>query len=126
MIRTAPAKSKKAKIEEALGQVMDLTPRGIRKHLDLNKPIYARTSGLRPLRPQGRQRRRLLLGEDRPRRRDQEGRLIAVVFDETDDSRFGLTWSEAIKGSEPMDLRTAAFSRPFSVEARLTIDHEPG
>ncbi|HET7154323.1 MAG TPA: methionine adenosyltransferase domain-containing protein, partial [Hyphomicrobiaceae bacterium] len=26
------------------GQVMDLSPRGIRKHLDLNKPIYARTS----------------------------------------------------------------------------------
>jgi S-adenosylmethionine synthetase len=24
--------------------VMDLSPRGIRKHLDLNKPIYARTS----------------------------------------------------------------------------------
>ena len=23
---------------------MDLTPRGIRTHLDLNKPIYARTS----------------------------------------------------------------------------------
>ena len=23
---------------------MDLTPRGIRRHLDLNKPIYARTS----------------------------------------------------------------------------------
>jgi len=23
---------------------MDLSPRGIRKHLDLNKPIYARTS----------------------------------------------------------------------------------
>ena len=23
---------------------MDLTPRGIRKHLDLNKPIYAPTS----------------------------------------------------------------------------------
>ena len=23
---------------------MDLTPRGIRKHLDLNKPIYARTA----------------------------------------------------------------------------------
>jgi S-adenosylmethionine synthetase len=32
------------KIEKALGEVMDLTPRGIRKHLDLNKPIYARTS----------------------------------------------------------------------------------
>ena len=33
-----------AKIETALAEVMDLTPRGIRKHLDLNKPIYARTS----------------------------------------------------------------------------------
>ncbi len=33
-----------AKLEKALGEVMDLTPRGIRKHLDLNKPIYARTS----------------------------------------------------------------------------------
>jgi S-adenosylmethionine synthetase len=33
-----------AKLETALGEVMDLTPRGIRKHLDLNKPIYARTS----------------------------------------------------------------------------------
>jgi S-adenosylmethionine synthetase len=33
-----------AKIEKALAEVMDLTPRGIRSHLDLNKPIYARTS----------------------------------------------------------------------------------
>jgi S-adenosylmethionine synthetase len=33
-----------AKLEKALGAVMDLSPRGIRKHLDLNKPIYARTS----------------------------------------------------------------------------------
>ncbi len=32
------------KIEKVLGQVMDLTPRGIRSHLDLNKPIYARTA----------------------------------------------------------------------------------
>ena len=32
------------KLETALGEVMDLSPRGIRKHLDLNKPIYARTS----------------------------------------------------------------------------------
>ncbi|HMQ58389.1 MAG TPA: methionine adenosyltransferase [Rhizobiaceae bacterium] len=31
-------------VEAALRKVMDLTPRGIRKHLDLNKPIYARTS----------------------------------------------------------------------------------
>jgi S-adenosylmethionine synthetase len=33
-----------SRLERALGEVMDLTPRGIRKHLDLNKPIYARTS----------------------------------------------------------------------------------
>ncbi|WP_439543534.1 methionine adenosyltransferase [Hyphomicrobium sp.] len=33
-----------AVIEAALGNVMDLTPRGIRRTLDLNKPIYARTS----------------------------------------------------------------------------------
>lgn len=31
-------------IERAVMTVMDLTPRGIRKHLGLNKPIYARTS----------------------------------------------------------------------------------
>jgi len=37
-------KVEEAKLEQALGEVMDLSPRGIRKHLDLNKPIYARTS----------------------------------------------------------------------------------
>ncbi len=31
-------------VEAAIGKVMDLTPRGIRTHLDLNKPIYAKTS----------------------------------------------------------------------------------
>ena len=31
-------------IERAVAQVMDLTPRGIREHLHLNRPIYARTS----------------------------------------------------------------------------------
>jgi S-adenosylmethionine synthetase len=31
-------------IETALGKAMDLTPRGIRRTLDLNRPIYARTS----------------------------------------------------------------------------------
>ncbi|KJZ20639.1 methionine adenosyltransferase [Loktanella sp. S4079] len=31
-------------IERAVAQVMDLTPRGIRSHLGLNKPIYARTA----------------------------------------------------------------------------------
>jgi S-adenosylmethionine synthetase len=33
-----------AKLERRLGEVMDLRPRGIRTHLGLNKPIYARTS----------------------------------------------------------------------------------
>jgi len=33
-----------AQIEAAIGKVMDLTPRGIRTHLDLNKPIYERTA----------------------------------------------------------------------------------
>ena len=33
-----------AAIERAIAQVMDLTPRGIREHLGLNKPIYERTA----------------------------------------------------------------------------------
>ncbi len=37
-------KVEEAAIEKALGDVMDLTPRGIRSTLDLNKPIYARTA----------------------------------------------------------------------------------
>ncbi len=32
------------RLEEIVTRVMDLSPRGIRSHLDLNKPIYARTS----------------------------------------------------------------------------------
>ncbi|TPQ37370.1 methionine adenosyltransferase [Bradyrhizobium guangdongense] len=31
-------------LEKAAAEAMDLTPRGIRTHLDLNRPIYARTS----------------------------------------------------------------------------------
>ncbi|MEJ0011429.1 MAG: methionine adenosyltransferase [Bauldia sp.] len=33
-----------ARLEHVLGEVMDLSPRGIRQHLGLNRPIYARTS----------------------------------------------------------------------------------
>ena len=33
-----------AVLEKAIRQVMDLSPSGIRKHLDLNKPIYAQTA----------------------------------------------------------------------------------
>ena len=32
------------KLEKVLMNVMSLSPRGIREHLKLNKPIYARTS----------------------------------------------------------------------------------
>jgi S-adenosylmethionine synthetase len=32
------------KLEKVLGDVMDLSPRGIRQHLGLNRPIYARTA----------------------------------------------------------------------------------
>ena len=33
-----------ASLEDAIRQCMDLSPTGIRKHLDLNKPIYAQTA----------------------------------------------------------------------------------
>ena len=33
-----------AEIEKAIAQVMDLTPRGIRNHLGMNRPIYERTA----------------------------------------------------------------------------------
>ncbi|MGU3574201.1 methionine adenosyltransferase [Brucellaceae bacterium C25G] len=33
-----------AAVEDALRKVIDLSPTGIRKHLDLNKPIYAKTA----------------------------------------------------------------------------------
>jgi S-adenosylmethionine synthetase len=33
-----------SKLEHVLGEVMDLSPRGIREHLNLNRPIYARTA----------------------------------------------------------------------------------
>lgn len=33
-----------AAVEKAIDQVMDLTPRGIRQHLGLNRPIYQRTA----------------------------------------------------------------------------------
>jgi S-adenosylmethionine synthetase len=32
------------RLEKALAEVMDLSPRGIREHLGLNRPIYARTA----------------------------------------------------------------------------------
>ncbi|MCP5432957.1 MAG: methionine adenosyltransferase [Alphaproteobacteria bacterium] len=37
-------KVEEAKLEDVLMQAMNLSPRGIREHLQLNRPIYARTS----------------------------------------------------------------------------------
>jgi S-adenosylmethionine synthetase len=37
-------KVEEARLEEALKNAMDLSPRGIRQHLGLNRPIYARTA----------------------------------------------------------------------------------
>jgi S-adenosylmethionine synthetase len=37
-------KVKEEKLEKAVAKVMDLSPRGIRSHLNLNRPIFARTS----------------------------------------------------------------------------------
>ena len=37
-------KVEEGKLENALKDIMNLSPRGIREHLKLNKPIYARTS----------------------------------------------------------------------------------
>jgi S-adenosylmethionine synthetase len=33
-----------ARLEKLLPQIMNLKPRGIREHLDLNRPIFARTA----------------------------------------------------------------------------------
>ena len=37
-------KVNEAELEKILPEMMDLTPRGIRKHLGLNRPIYAATA----------------------------------------------------------------------------------
>ena len=58
-----------AAIEKAVAEVMDLTPRGIRTHLGLNRPIYQRTSAYGHFGRAAGQRGRLLLGAHRPRSR---------------------------------------------------------
>src|SRR5439155_2888807 len=37
-------KVEEQRLETAIGSAMDLSPRGIRQHLGLNRPIYGRTS----------------------------------------------------------------------------------
>ena len=61
-------KVEESRLEEALKDCMDLSPRGIRQHLGLNRPIYARTSAYGHFGRRAGGRRRLLLGEDRPGR----------------------------------------------------------
>jgi len=41
---TGTGKVPDAQIERAVAQAMDLTPRGIREHLQLNRPVYQRTA----------------------------------------------------------------------------------
>ena len=51
------AKVDEDKLSRVLQELMDLSPRGIRTHLGLNKPIYARTAAYghfgRPPEPDG-------------------------------------------------------------------------
>ena len=53
-----------AKLERVLPQMMSLKPRGIREHLGLNKPIYARTSAYGHFGREPDSRGRLFLGKD--------------------------------------------------------------
>ncbi len=43
-VSTIGGKVDEAKLEKVLQELMDLTPRGIREHLKLNRPIYTRTA----------------------------------------------------------------------------------
>ena len=43
-VSTSGGKVDEARLEQVLPELMDLTPRGIRTHLNLNRPIYARTA----------------------------------------------------------------------------------
>jgi hypothetical protein len=55
-------KGPRGELEKAVAEVMDLTPRGIRTHLDLNRPIYARTAPTAISAARPRRRWRLLVG----------------------------------------------------------------
>ena len=52
-------------LEEVLFKIVRLSPRGIREHLQLNRPIYARTSAYGHFGREPDRRRRLQLGKDR-------------------------------------------------------------
>ena len=64
-----------AKLEKALMEIMNLTPRGIREHSAAQSADIRQDLRLRPLRPDAGTRRRVLLGKDRPGRRLAPSRL---------------------------------------------------
>ena len=74
---TAPARSTRPKLEKVLTDVMDLSPRGIRTASRPEQADLRPHLRLRPFRPRAGQRRRLLLGEDRPRRQALEVGRVA-------------------------------------------------
>ena len=63
------------KLEKALMEIMNLSPRGIREHLRLNRPIFARTSAYGHFGRALGSRWRLLMGKDGPRRHVAPTRL---------------------------------------------------
>ncbi len=105
---------------------MDLSPRGIREHLRLNKPIYARTSAYGHFGRAPDSRGRLLLGEDRSgraacvpwsrrrpwrkRRRDARARRAL----------YGRSKGKALRAaSRPPGRRASARARTRRGDARL-------
>ena len=62
------------KLEKILPQIFRLTPTNIRRTLKLNRPIYRRTAAYGHFGRAPGEGRRLLLGEDRPRRRSSSAR----------------------------------------------------
>ena len=95
-----------------------LTPRGIRTHLGLNKPIYRQTAAYGHF---GRKRRRRLLplGEDRPGRRAEGGALGRIgvrpggpPFPSPASRGRGGAHSEALGGEGLADLSTYRPSPP--------------
>ena len=102
---TAPARSRRAGSRRRSSDVMDLSPRGIREHLGLNRPIYARTSayghfGRAPEADGGFSWEKTDLVDDAPRR----GALIA-----------GYPPSE--RGARPWRRSTAEPARPAEGQA---------
>ena len=113
---SAPAQVEAAAIEKAVMEVMDLTPRGIREHLDLTRPIYARTAayghfGRAPEADGGFQ-----LGEDRSGRGVEKGGLTGT----------GLRPQGALSPLSPALPRSAVTAAPLRVPLFSLREEENG